>query len=157
MEFYVHPAGTMLRLKHLALEAGDHVNRTRQGWRTRGFFRFLLVANAKAVELPTCLITASTIEETVMENPGKLRDEHRGQPAPHLGQDHFEKSQLERAVPVDTGPTHHAIEPARIAIEAGDNISPIPATLGNIYMPTEPEVASAEADLEGETNVVRAG
>src|SRR5690242_15736992 len=30
------------------------VNRTRQGWRTAGFFRFPPLANAMADELPTC-------------------------------------------------------------------------------------------------------
>ncbi|MDB5525031.1 MAG: hypothetical protein JWM58_2794 [Rhizobium sp.] len=36
----------------------------------------------------------------------KDRDEHRGNPAPHLGQDHYEKSKVEsRAAGRDSGPT----------------------------------------------------
>lgn len=34
----------------------------------------------------------------------KDRAEHRGQPAPHLGQDHFEKSGIEIAAGSDDGP-----------------------------------------------------
>jgi hypothetical protein len=34
----------------------------------------------------------------------KDRDEHRGKPAPHLGQDHYEKSRTEAAAGGDTGP-----------------------------------------------------
>jgi len=35
----------------------------------------------------------------------KDRDEHRGKPAPHLGQDHSEKSRIEIAAGEDKGPT----------------------------------------------------
>ena len=35
----------------------------------------------------------------------KNRDDHRGNPAPHLGQDHYEKSRIEAAAGPDTGPT----------------------------------------------------
>lgn len=41
-----------------------------------------------------------------MTPPSRQRDEHRGNPAPHLGQDHFEKSRIEGgAVGRDAGPT----------------------------------------------------
>jgi hypothetical protein len=35
----------------------------------------------------------------------KDRGEHRGKPAPHLGQDHYEKSRTEAAAGGDRGPT----------------------------------------------------
>ncbi|NKK59713.1 hypothetical protein GFM44_27935 [Rhizobium leguminosarum bv. viciae] len=41
------------RHTHLLIEVAGCAKRTRRCWRTSGFFRFLLVANEMADELPT--------------------------------------------------------------------------------------------------------
>lgn len=74
-----------------------------------------------------------------MENTAKPRDQHRGQPAPHLGLDHYEKSRVERRAGDESGnPTLDA----RLAIEGGST----PAKANNA--PVEPDVANAEAELD---------
>jgi hypothetical protein len=42
----------------------------------------------------------------------KAREEHRGQPVPHLGQDHYEKSRIEAAASGDDGPSFESDEEA---------------------------------------------
>lgn len=90
-----------------------------------------------------------------MNNPGKPREDHRGQPAPHLGQDHYEKSQLERAAGSNDW---NATDAARKAVELGDNISPIPAAMGaGNTLHVEPELAHAEEDLNDEESAPGSG
>jgi hypothetical protein len=75
-------------------------------------------------------------KESTVEHAGKPRDEHRSQPVPHLGQDHYEKSEHERAVAPDAAA--QVSEHARLVVETGDNVSPVPEPLGNIYTRAEP-------------------
>jgi hypothetical protein len=44
----------------------------------------------------------------MMAETFKGRDDHRGKPAPHLGQDHYEKSRIEAVAGHDDGPTFAA-------------------------------------------------
>ena len=85
-----------------------------------------------------------------MDNSAKPREEHRGPTAPHIGQDHFEKDQLERAAR-DAGQSTYKPGSARRAIESGDNILPNPAPLGAAGTKTvEKHIAKAKADLDHE-------
>jgi hypothetical protein len=46
-----------------------------------------------------------TRKDKMMGETFKTRGEHRGQPAPHLGQDHYEKSQTDAAADRGSGPS----------------------------------------------------
>ena len=75
-----------------------------------------------------------------MEN-FKPRDQHAGPSAPHLGQSHFEKDEMERAAKtIDQGPTFGT---------PGDPPDPDPESIE--------EVETAYEDLDGENGVTRAG
>jgi hypothetical protein len=86
-----------------------------------------------------------------MENPGKLRQDHRGQPVPHFGHDHFEKSQLEKAASTDTGAMASDAQKARDTIEGEHQQPELLGALGSgggVHI--EPQANLAEEDLDGE-------
>jgi hypothetical protein len=92
-----------------------------------------------------------------MQNPGKPRDEHRGQPVPHFGQDHFEKSKLEQAAR-DRSPVDDAGAKVRESIEGQHGQPALLSGLGrggSVHV--EPQVGDAAEDLDGEPGVPRSG
>ena len=105
-----------------------------------------------AVELPTCPVTASAIEEIVMDTEDKCP----GADQVRLGS--------EAAAPADRASSVEAqsmaanvSETARLAVETGDNLLSDPPALGNIYRRIEEPLITAQADLDVEEGVPRAG